>query len=75
MEPLAAGAVFVHGLVYSLGSGFFQLFGLPLWLRAALGGLFRREKGAKRGLSPLQSLATALASTMGTGSIAGWPPP
>ena len=70
-NPWLLGLFLFTGLVYSLGSGFFQLFGLPLWLRAALGGLFRREKGAKRGLSPLQSLATALASTMGTGSIAG----
>ena len=70
-EPWLLGLFLFTGLVYSLGSGFFQLFGLPLWLRATLGGLFRREKGAKRGLSPLQSLATALASTMGTGSIAG----
>ena len=70
-NPWLLGLFLFTGLVYSLGSGFFQLFGLPLWLRATLGGLFRREKGAKRGLSPLQSLATALASTMGTGSIAG----
>ena len=70
-EPWLLGLFLFTGLVYSLGSGFFQLFGLPLWLRATLGGLFRREKGAKRGLSPLQSLATALASPMGTGSIAG----
>ena len=70
-NPWLLGLFLFTGLVYSLGSGFFQLFGLPLWLRATLGGLFHREKGAKRGLSPLQSLATALASTMGTGSIAG----
>ncbi len=70
-NPWLLGLFLFTWLVYSLGSGFFQLFGLPLWLRATLGGLFRREKGAKRGLSPLQSLATALASTMGTGSIAG----
>ncbi len=70
-NPWLLGLFLFTGLVYSLGSGFFQLFGLPLWLRATLGGLFRREKGAKWGLSPLQSLATALASTMGTGSIAG----
>ena len=70
-NPWLLGLFLFTGLVYSLGSGFFQLFGLPLWLRATLGGLFRREKGAKRGLSPLQSLATALASTMGTGSISG----
>ena len=70
-NPWLLGLFLFTGLVYSLGSGFFQLFGLPLWLRATLGGLFRREKGSESGLSPLQALATALASTMGTGSIAG----
>ena len=70
-NPWLLGLFLFTGLVYSLGSGFFQLFGLPLWLRATLGGLFRRENGSKSGLSPLQALATALASTMGTGSIAG----
>ena len=70
-EPWLLGLFLFTGLVYSLGSGFFQLFGLPLWLRATLGGLLRRQRGKKGGLSPLQALATALASTMGTGSIAG----
>ena len=70
-EPWLLGLFLFTGLVYSLGSGFFQLFGLPLWLRATLGGLLRRQRGKKSGLSPLQALATALASTMGTGSIAG----
>lgn len=70
-NPWLLGLFLFTGLVYSLGSGFFQLFGLPLWLRATLGGLFHRENGSKSGLSPLQALATALASTMGTGSIAG----
>ena len=73
-NPWLLGLFLFTGLVYSLGSGFFQLFGLPLWLRATLGGLFRRENGSKSGLSPLQALATALASTMGTGPSPGWPP-
>ena len=69
-NPWLLGLFLFTGLVYSLGSGFFQLFGLPLWLRATLGGLFRREKGAKRGLSPLQSLATAL--TLGGPGAVFW---
>ena len=42
-NPWLLGLFLFTGLVYSLGSGFFQLFGLPLWLRATLGGLFRRD--------------------------------
>ena len=65
-EPWLLGLFLFTGLVYSLGSGFFQLFGLPVWLRATLGGLLRRQRGKKGGLSPLQALATALASFLGT---------
>lgn len=70
--PWLLGGFLLTGLVYSLGSGFFQLFHIRLWLRVTVGSLFRSKKSeAKGGLSSLQALATALASTMGTGSIAG----
>jgi AGCS family alanine or glycine:cation symporter len=70
--PWLLGLFLVTGLVYSVGSGFFQWFEARLWLRCTAGQLFRRpaRKGSA-GLSSLQALATALASTMGTGSIAG----
>ena len=58
--------------MYSAGSGFFQLFEFPVWWWATAGSLFRQPQGGvKGGLSPFQALATALASTIGTGSIAG----
>ena len=61
------------GLWYSLGSGFFQIFGLPTWWGSTIGSLFRRRQGPKegRGVTQLQALSTALAATIGTGSIAG----
>lgn len=59
------------GLIYSVGSGFFPLFDCRLWLRCTLGTLFHRKRAATSGLSSLQALATALAATIGTGSIAG----
>ena len=63
----------VVGLWYSLGSGFFQIFGLPTWWSATVGSLFRRKRDKKepRGVTQLQALSTALAATIGTGSIAG----
>lgn len=70
-SPWLLGLFLLTGSVYSIGSGFFQIFGLPTWLRATVGSLFRRREGTGSALSPLQALATALASTMGTGSIAG----
>ena len=70
-NPWLLGLFLLTGLVYSLGSGFFQLFGARIWLRTTLGSLLHPRKENGKGLSPLQALATALASTMGTGSIAG----
>ena len=70
-EPWLMLLFLFTGAVYTLGSGCFQLLGLRVWLRATLGSLLHPEKGKKGGLSSLQALATALASTMGTGSIAG----
>ncbi len=70
-NPWLLGLFLVVGLVYSAGSGFFQLFGWKLWWRTTVGSLFRRGTGGGSGLSSLQALATALAATMGTGSIAG----
>ena len=70
-NPWLLGMFLLTGLVYSAGSGFFQIFGLRIWWRATAGSLLRRRKRAVGGLSPVQALATALASTMGTGSIAG----
>ena len=70
--PWLLGLFLLTGLVYSLGSGFFQLFGIRRWWRTTVGSLFHGRTGARGGgLSSLQALATALASTMGTGSIAG----
>ena len=70
--PLLA-AFLVVGLRYSFGSGFFQIFGLPAWWTTTVGSLFRRkeEKKKGRGVTQLQALSTALAATIGTGSIAG----
>ena len=70
-NPWLLGLFLATGLVYSIGSGFFQIFEFRLWWRETAGTLFRHQERTGGGLSPLQALATALASTMGTGSIAG----
>lgn len=69
--PWLLGLFLLTGLVYSAGSGLFQLFECRTWWRATAGSLLQRRGQKTGGLSPLQALATALASTMGTGSIAG----
>ncbi len=71
-EPWLLGLFLFTGLWYSLRTGFFQFFGLKRWLRATAGKLLHPAKGpGTGGLSQTQALATALASTIGTGSIAG----
>jgi len=71
-RPWLLALFLLVGLWCSLGSGFFQIFGLKRWLEATAGSLLRRRKsGGKGGLTQFQVLATALASTIGTGSIAG----
>lgn len=70
--PWLLGLVLLTGLVYSVGSGWFQIFGCRTWLGATVGSLLHPgEKRRSGGLTSVQALATALASTIGTGSIAG----
>ncbi len=54
----------------TLRSGFFQLR-LRRWLRGTVGSLKKGPAKSSGGLTQLQALTTALASTIGTGSIAG----
>lgn len=74
-NPWLLGGFLLLGLYYSLRSGFFQVFEIRLWMKATVGSLFRRGKrksGEKeKGITQMQALSTALASTIGTGSIAG----
>ncbi len=60
------------GGYYSLRTGFFQIFGLKTWWRSSIGSLFHESrKSSGRGITQFQALSTALAATIGTGSIAG----
>jgi amino acid carrier protein len=69
-SPWLLGLFLFCGLCFSWKTGFFQLFDGNIWLRSALASM-RGKGAAKGGFSQLQALATALASTIGTGSIAG----
>ena len=68
--PATITLLAVCGLLFSVGTGFFQLRGARLWLRKTLGQAFRRQAGPGQ-VSPFQSACTALAATLGTGNIAG----
>lgn len=62
----------VTGGYYSVRTGFFQIFRVKKWWKYSLGSLLRpgRDKTSK-GITQFQALSTALAATIGTGSIAG----
>jgi len=63
------------GLIFSVGTGFFQLRHLPLWWHSTLGASLSGQKKGKQpgtgGITGFQSACTALAATLGTGNIAG----
>nr|WP_317323319.1 sodium:alanine symporter family protein [uncultured Flavonifractor sp.] len=70
-DPWLLGLFLATGLYLSVRTGFFQVFHCRLWLRTTVGALRRRREGTEQGLTRLQAMSTALAATIGTGSIAG----
>ena len=71
-SPWLLGLFLVTGLYLSVRTGFFQVFHCRLWLKTTLGALGRKDRpGSGQGLTRLQAMSTALAATIGTGSIAG----
>ena len=68
--PLLAAFLLVGGY-YSVRTGFFQLFHVPLWWKTTIGSLLKRKKESGKGISQMQAMSAALASIIGTGSIAG----
>lgn len=71
-NPWLLSLFLLSGLYLTVRSGFFQVAYLPKWLKMTLGTMLSGKKKEKQGgLTQFQALATALASTIGTGSIAG----
>ena len=70
-NPWLLGLVLLTGLYYSVRTGFFQIFGIKTWVKTTVGSLFSGRQNSTSGITRFQALATALASTIGTGSIAG----
>jgi len=59
------------GAILSFRTGFFQFRRLFFALRETVGKLFIKKERTPGTVTPFQALTTALAGTMGTGSIAG----
>ncbi len=63
----------VTGMYLTVRTGFFQFRRFGYVMKSTVGGLFNKSAHAKdaSSVSPFQAVATALAGTIGTGSIAG----
>jgi AGCS family alanine or glycine:cation symporter len=60
------------GVVFTLGTGFFQLRHLPFIWRETIGKVIRREALKGEGtITPFEAISAALAGTIGNGNIAG----
>ena len=71
-NPWLLGLFLVTGLYLSVRTGFFHVIHCRLWLKTTAGALGKKaRRGTGRGLTQLQAMSTALAATIGTGSIAG----
>lgn len=71
-NPWLLAAFLLLGLYLSLRTGFFQFFNVKTWWKSTVGAMFRkRSSSPSRGITQFQALSTALAATIGTGSIAG----
>ena len=71
-NPWLLIAFLLVGLYYSLRTGFFQFFNFKIWWKSTAGSISSSRKNvSSRGITQFQALSTALAATIGTGSIAG----
>ncbi len=73
--PVLLTLLLAVGIIYTLRSGGFQMFGIKVWWKATAGSLFREERGKKEDkkgrVTKSQAACTALAATIGTGNIVG----
>ncbi len=58
------------GIFLSVRTGFIQVTKILLWVKHTFGSLAKRQD-ADDNITPFQAVSTALASTVGTGNIAG----
>ena len=59
------------GLYLTIGTGFVQFRKLSYSIKMTLGKLFTHNQAKEGAMTPFQAVCTALASTVGTGNIAG----
>lgn len=63
--------IFGVGLYLSIRTHFLQIRKFPYAIKTTIGRMFRKRNASDGALTPFQAVCTALASTVGTGNIAG----
>lgn len=59
------------GFYLSCRTGFLQIRKFPYAIKVTIGRVFRKKEASDGAMTPFQAVCTALASTVGTGNIAG----
>ena len=59
------------GILLSVRTGFIQFRKFPYAIKSILGKLLKKDSAGHGAMTPFQAVCTALASTVGTGNIAG----
>ena len=59
------------GVYLSIAVGFIQFTKIGYWWKNTIGRIFKKSEAGDGEITPLQAVSTALASTVGTGNIAG----
>ena len=59
------------GVYLSIAVGFIQFTKIGYWWKNTIGRIFKKSEAGEGEITPLQAVSTALASTVGTGNIAG----
>ena len=59
------------GVYLSIAVGFIQFTKIGYWWKNTIGKIFKKGEAGDGEITPMQAVSTALASTVGTGNIAG----
>lgn len=59
------------GIYLSAITGFLQITKIKMWTKLTFGSILQKKSSDDKNISPFQAVSTALASTVGTGNIAG----
>ena len=69
--PVMLALLVGTGIYLSIAVGFIQFTKIGYWWKNTIGKIFKKSEAGDGEITPLQAVSTALASTVGTGNIAG----